>query len=165
MSQTELSVDDLIDELLPLLAQDKFNFSKCATADRGNGPLVLYKRDVVAALLKTTGVMIEAATLLNVRRCKLVSYVHSNIDILDLKEDLRQGQVDLVEKAQLKAAMEDDAAAGRFILQTIGKDRGYSKTLELKGGGFGPKPQVTDSQTLVEKARAFKDRILQTHGN
>lgn len=164
MQANEQTVDDFIDELTIRLSQNKFNFAKCATADRNGKPLVFHKYDVAAALLETNGVLSKAAELLNVRRCKLEVYVHSNIDILDLKEDLRQARIDLVEEEQFNLAIVDkDGAAGRFILQTVGRNRGYTKTMEIKGG-HGPKPQVHEGQSLVEKAKAFKDRILQTHG-
>lgn len=144
-------IEEFLPEVTARVAAEEYNFTKCATALDRNGPY--HKQDVIAALLSTEGTLSRAAMLLGRSRARLRDYVYRNPDVLTWFDDLKEGSIDIVEHHHMKAAVNGDLGAGRFILTTLGKDRGYSTRLEQTGkNGVPLLPPTLDFTALSTKA-------------
>lgn len=102
-----------------------YDFENCKTRKNKNGPY--NKIDVVAAIIRGRTLYAEIAVLLGRSRTKVRDFILGNPDIKEIYDDVREGLVDAVEGNIFDAAIVDkDLPTGRFILSTIGKDRGYT---------------------------------------
>jgi hypothetical protein len=115
---------------------EDYDFENCPTRLDRYGPY--HKPDVAAAIYKTGGVYAHMAYLLGRRRNAIREYVIANPDLMDMVAEVRETAIDLVENNVLQQAVNGDAQQGRFILQTLGKDRGYSSRSETTGKDGGP---------------------------
>jgi hypothetical protein len=88
--------------------------------------------DCAVALLRTGGVLSDAAKLLNRSRTVISSYIANTPHILELAEEVVDSFLDAVEKLQKDAALAGDSQAQRFILTTLGKRRGYTTRTEAE---------------------------------
>ena len=108
-----------------------YDFRGCITRNEKDGPY--YKRDVVAALMKSGGVYSEMSTLLGRNRTKVKAFVEANPDMKEIRDDLQEHLLDKVEAGQFNTALMGDGQAQRFLLTTLGKNRGYSTRVEATG--------------------------------
>lgn len=84
------------------------------------------------ALVNNGGNVSRAARLLGFTRTKLQERIDRKPDLIQLLADLREEAVDDAETNQLlRARSGADPQAERFVLQTLGRKRGYSTA----GGG------------------------------
>ena len=118
-----------------------YNFQKCATRELG----VPHMEDVSAALVQCCGSRVEAAELLGMSRPKLSKYIRLHPDLKDLVDSERDGLLDRVERSVAERALSGDWAAQKFILTTLGKDRGYTTKTEV---------ETTSGGELAELLRA-----------
>lgn len=82
--------------------------------------------DIFEALEASKGNLAEAAKNLGLRRGKLKERVDASPALISLLDDLREGIIDRAEQNRFADVEKGDAGASNFILQTIGKGRGYS---------------------------------------
>lgn len=114
-----------------------YDFENCLTRQDVSGPYD--KEDVVAALLMSRGAVGEAALLLGRSRSNLISWLAQHPDVQAIVYDYRQAQLDIVERTTIEhAVIFGEGPDRRFLLQTIGKDRGYSSRVEATGKDGGP---------------------------
>jgi hypothetical protein len=107
---------------------ENYNFHDCATRRQLDHPPI--ELDVAVAILKTGGVACDMASLLGRSRTVVHTFVWNSPELTDLMDEVAQTTLDKVEAMQMSLALAGDGAAGRFILSTLGKDRGYTtKTL------------------------------------
>lgn len=77
--------------------------------------------------------------LLGRRRNAIRDYILANIEVKDVWDEIRESLVDKVEAVHFTGALHaGDSAGQRFILSTLGKDRGYSTRQELTGSDGAP---------------------------
>ena len=117
-----------------MLLIKSYDFKNCPT--RAGGPF--YEQDVIAALLFSGGVLADAARILSRRRTRLKEFIDSNADLFELWNEIKESTIDEVEAVVFQAAKQGDIPAGKFILQTIGKHRGYSTRVENTGKDGDP---------------------------
>jgi len=115
---------------------EDYDFENCPT--RMDRHVPYHKPDVAAAIYKTGGIFAHMAYLLGRRRNRIREYVISNPDLMDMMEEVRDSAIDVIEDNVINQAVKGDAQQGRFILQTLGKDRGYSSRSETTGRDGGP---------------------------
>ena len=117
-------------------------FAECATATDSKG--AYHTEDVVCALFKADGNLGKMAKLLNRRRSALWKHIRDRQDMWRLWTDFHESKMDTVENLHWQAALDGDLGAQRFLLQTKGKDRGYSTRQETTGA---------DGQPLVHETK------------
>ena len=86
---------------------------------------------VVLALRQTNGVKAAAAMLLNVHRNTIENYLKRYPEIKAEYEAQRETLVDLAEQKLFQKVKDGDWNAIRFVLATLGKNRGYAERREV----------------------------------
>lgn len=81
---------------------------------------------IYEALSASNGNISASARAVGLTRTNFVARVQKSPALMALLEDLRETIVDKAEQNQYAEVLAGDAAASRFILQTLGKNRGYS---------------------------------------
>lgn len=117
-------------------APEDYDFENCETRLNKFGPF--NKIDVLFAAAATLGSLQEMAELLGRRRNSVKEYLTANPDVREYVEDVKEGSVDKLESAEIRNALAGDPTSRRFILQTLGKNRGYTTRTEQTGKDGGP---------------------------
>lgn len=91
--------------------------------------------DIYRALAEHRGNIAAAAADLGVRRNYLVERINVTPELKVLLEDTREGIVDKAEQNIFTEVERGDGAASRFVVQTIGKARGWSQGVSGDKGG------------------------------
>lgn len=102
---------------------EAFDFTRCYTA-KSASPLI-GELDCAVAIIKSGGVVADAASLLGRSRNTVARFISATPHLLELAEEITETFIDRVEDLQKRAALSGDPLAGRFILSTLGKKRGY----------------------------------------
>ena len=113
---------------------------------------------IASTLLKCEGNLAATARKLKMRRNTLRDRISTSPDLVVIASDQREGVIDDAETNIFMAAKLGDLPACKFVLSTIGKDRGYGQRSEVTGIGGGPieatvtykKVQATPQEALVE---------------
>jgi len=137
----QLNIDEVYTPQPPTLHLEatvsKYDFINCPTRINHNGPY--HPDDVIAAIRLSRGNFYEMSRLLGRRRNAIRDYVYANLMIKDVYDEVREGIIDQAEKTLQQIALEDrDPASLRFLLSTLGKDRGYSHRVEATGEDGSP---------------------------
>lgn len=89
---------------------------------------------IADALEASEGNVSMAARGLGIPRNVLHNRIQMNPELVTLLQDMREDVIDTAEQNQFaRAKSGSDPHAERFILQTIGKDRGYSTSVAGSG--------------------------------
>jgi hypothetical protein len=140
---------------------DTYDFKNCRTRDK-TGPY--WWPDVVAAIRVTQGNLTKIATLLGRTRNSVKSTIWFNPVLKEIFDEVREGILDHVEENVFMSAVEGDGANQRFLLQTIGKNRGYATRVEQTGENGGPiRSEVTakiDASKLSPEQRDALRELL-----
>jgi hypothetical protein len=113
-----------------------YNFGVAPTRLDPKGPY--YKEDVVAALLSTEFNLGRTAQLLGRSRASLSNYVASHADVKEVYDDAREALIDDAEHTVSQSLRRGDSTDARYVLSTLGKDRGYTTRQETTGKDGGP---------------------------
>lgn len=89
------------------------------------------------ALIKSGGVITDAAIRLGMAASTLGRRILTNQDLLDAREQGRQDVLDAAETELFKAVRSGKPWAVRFVLGRLGKGRGYGASLEVAGAALG----------------------------
>lgn len=108
-----------------------YSFDTCATVTHPTS--AMYTQDVSAALILTQGVLLDAAKILKRSRSSLEAFISKDHRLMDLRNELAASLMDRVESLHNRSALNGDATAQRFLLSTLGKNRGYSTRTEATG--------------------------------
>ena len=92
---------------------------------------------VIEALQQTRGIMSLAARLLGCTRWTIYNYIERHPTVKQAYEEQRQTIVDLAEGQLVKKLDAGEWPAIKFILATLGRDRGYVERQELTGADKG----------------------------
>ena len=133
------------------MKKGEYEFTKCATALDRNGPY--YKMDVVAAAIAFDVNMGRMARALNRSRNGLQRFINAHADILTFLRDMTDTVIDDVEQNMIEAAKDGDLSAARYVLSTLGKERGWTTRLPEKGdadtSGYAEESPVEKLKKLV----------------
>lgn len=108
-----------------------YDFKHCRTRLDPIGPI--FREDVYAALKNAEGSVADAAALIGRPRETLARWLKANKDMYLIQHDIQETVLDTVEVSVRKQAVAGDAGQQRFLLNTLGKDRGYSTRVEATG--------------------------------
>jgi hypothetical protein len=94
--------------------------------------------DVETALVKSAGVLAEAARILakaygSCDRCTVANYIERYPRLLRIVDETTETVIDLAEHKLIAAIKKDTDWAIKFYLETKGKHRGYTKRQEITG--------------------------------
>ncbi len=141
--------------------EKEYGFERCMTKLNHNGPFV--KEDVVAAIYATNGNFAQMAVCLGRRRSSVRNFILANLDVKDIYDEVHEVFLDTVEQSHASLALGGDGPSLRFILATLGKDRGYTTRIEQTGKDGSPLqhgPITLDvSKMTTEALRELKAAI------
>jgi hypothetical protein len=122
-------------EEYPHLLEEKtllaYDFGGCYTANNADGGI--HELDVAAGLLVFEGNVSKVAHALKRSRRVIDTFISRSISLSDLREDIYEAFVDETEDLARRTTRQGDAGMLRFMLQTIGKSRGYVSRVEATG--------------------------------
>ena len=148
-----VELDPEVEEVRAILEKEDYPFAKC----RSRKQRQYHLRDVIAAVLVTRGNYSKMGQLLGRPRAGVENFVKSHPDLSSFRHDVRQALVDEVEDMAFEKALDKDAPGdggmAKFVLQTVGKDRGYSTRVEHTGADGGPVKH--EDTTPHERIRAM----------
>ncbi len=88
---------------------------------------------IASQIIKQLGNVSAIARELKMRRCVIRERINISPDLTQTLDDNREGVIDDAETNMFKAAKVGDIPACRFVLSTIGKNRGYGTRTEHTG--------------------------------
>jgi hypothetical protein len=123
------------------------------------GVVSIQTEHAVMALVVSGGNIHRAAKALGVRRMRLQDWVDMRPEVQACLIDMREEKLDDIVDVQFALAIAGDSATGRFLLQTVGKERGYVARSETTGKDGVPlsAPTVNFSQMSTEALREMRD--------
>lgn len=110
---------------------EEYDLPKCMSVVEKDGPL--YELDVAVALLRSEGNLTKAACILRRSRRVVDGFVSRNLALSDLLLDIKGMFLDKVEEQSRLLAAAGDGSMVRFVLSTLGKERGYTTRAEVSG--------------------------------
>lgn len=116
----------MADDLPPMNSVPELLLRENRVSDLDNGT-------IYHALLDAKGNLTEAAAALEVSRTALKKRIEGVPALVQVMGDFREGIVDRAESNVWEDVRKGDATASRFVLSTIGKERGY--TAGISGSG------------------------------
>lgn len=140
-----------------------YDFESCQTRIDPIGPY--NKTDVIYALHVANGNLSKAAGLLDRSRRSLKDYVESQSDVLEYMDDLLQAKIDEIQDKYFEAAMNGEGSNARHILETLGKDRGFTKRTELTGKDGGPIDVNDPISKMLEAVSKSGNRLVKRIGD
>ena len=94
-----------------------------------------YSDEQIAVALRTCrGNLSAVARILGLRRQKLKERVDRTPDLVAVRMDELEALLDKAEENIYEAVYAGDYKATIFVLRTLGRDRGYCTSTELRGG-------------------------------
>ena len=116
------------------------------------------KRQIVEALVKHHGILADAARELGVARNSLGTRVRGNKDLAAICMSCREEVVDLAESQLVKKVKEGDIRSVLFVLNKLGKNRGYGDEVVIKAD-----VNTTDLSNLsVEELEKLNELVKKT---
>lgn len=93
--------------------------------------------EIAASLEKNRGNLSKCSRDLSVRRKNLVERIGKHPDLQAVLDEIRDERIDKAEDNIYDDLDKGDPAASRFVLATLGKDRGWVTRNESTGKGGG----------------------------
>lgn len=116
--------------------------------------------DVHYAMVATMGDYGHMADLLGRTRTGVKTYVEAHPDLLQLRDDIRNSVIDAIETKELESALNGDGTSRRFVLTTLGKERGFSTRVEQTGKDGGPIERSDPLSRLLESIATGGKRLV-----
>lgn len=90
--------------------------------------------EVIAAITRARGIKVVAAKALGCNRLTIDNYIARHPTVKAAYEEQRATLVDIAEAQLLKKLDSAEWDAIKYVLSTLGKERGYGDTLRHEGG-------------------------------
>ena len=116
------------------------------------GKLTLKKVKIAAK--NTGGVLTMVAKKLGVARITLYKFIKKHPEIRDILEQERQAIIDYAEVSLFSQVQNKEAWATKYVLSTIGKNRGYYEKREIDNK---ISPGVEESKRLTQIVRELEE--------
>jgi len=113
------------------------------------------QEDVINALAKSGGLKGPAASILRCSRHTVTRYIERYPAVQEAYEDAVQDTVDLAQSKMIALVKREDWRAIRFLLVTLGKDRGFTERTEIQA--VGENGEALRQQFLAEIRRVYGD--------
>lgn len=154
--------DTTVNERYSMVDWENYDFRNCRTTRDPIGPI--YEQDMFAALKKSEGNLRVAADLLGRQRDTISRWLNANPAYKRVIDNIEDSALDDMESLVRAQALGGDPAQLRFLLQTKGKARGYTRQVEQTGRlavdvEFGKimESRMTEDQ-LIRIAREIAER-------
>ena len=118
--------DDALEQI-----QQHYDFHNCYTAKNPDGGFL--EEDVVAAIAFSRGNWSRVARFLNRSRTSVFNYITRDIRLTEFRHEVAEMVMDSIEERTMEVALAGDPNMLRFMLKTVGKDRGYTTRVESTG--------------------------------
>lgn len=142
---------------LPDKIKYDYDFKNSRTVTNPDSPI--YEQDLLAAIMFTAGNYTKISELLLRPRSEIKKLVENTPYIYDYCLESRESIVDIAEDNIFKLVRVGDKDISKFVLQTLGKERGYSTRAEAVDRT--PPDQIKRSSREIAKALA---QIMQDTG-
>lgn len=116
------------------------------------------REGVLAALLRSSGSIADAAALLGVRRHELATRISRDPELRQYHMDFVESAIDKAQQNVFQAVANGDYAASQFVLTTLGKGRGFSTKQELSLVKEEALSELSEAE-LEEKLRRAQERL------
>jgi len=113
------------------------------------------QQQVIDALVQAGGLKEPAARALHCNRMTVTRYIERYPAIKEAHEDALQGSLDVAQSKLMILVEREDWRAIRFILSTLGKDRGFTTRQEI----------VTADDDAEARRRQFLEDIRRVYGD
>lgn len=94
-------------------------------------------KEVIEALERARGIKAVAAKILTCTRRTIENYIERHPTVAAAYKEQRETLVDIAEGKLMKKLDTDEWPAIKFVLTTLGKDRGYTERREVTGAEGG----------------------------
>lgn len=108
-----------------------FDFETCYTVQNPDGPISEY--DAAIAIMVSRGNFAQMGRMLRRSRRVMEGFVTRHEALSELAQDIAEEDLDDIEAMIKSTAKIGDVGAGRFILTTLGKQRGFTTRTEVTG--------------------------------
>lgn len=110
--------------------------TKTPLPQKSISPRKINKNSFAKAVVGSGGVITEVAKRLHVERLTVYSFIKQNEEFAKpLLDQAREEIVDMAEGSLFTQVKNNEAWATKFLLKTIGKDRGYVEKQEIEQSG------------------------------
>lgn len=106
--------------------------------------------EVAAALEANGGVIAYAARALGCSRNAVYAYIDRYPELEDVRRDAREAMLDTAEHHVITAVNEADMQTVRWVLDRLGRARGYSTRQEIAGVGDAPLTFAAIERVIVD---------------
>jgi hypothetical protein len=121
-----------------------------------------YSRKAITEAIKgSRGIKTAICARLTCSRQTLDNYLARYPELVALVENERESIIDLAETKLLKALQGDDMRAILFVLETMGKGRGWSKRTEVTGADGAPLGLPPDVLDMMRKMGVTPEEMVQ----
>lgn len=117
------------------------------------------KSQLLKALKETKGVFSDTAKSLGVTRQAVSKRVHADAKLLEIARAFKDELVDAAERTLRKKVEAGNLKAAIFTLTTIGRDRGYSRTLAVEEKGGAGVVYIVPQGMTIEEAQAQQGKV------
>ena len=154
MDLEQVQIEDLTFDMV-----DGYSFATCYTREHSGSPM--RDLDIAAAILISGGNYAHIGRLLGRRRSSVVDKINSTGPLRTLFLETRDGSLDELEAGVMRSAIGGNESDRRFVLSTIGKDRGYSTRQQLADTNDQPlAPSLYNLDKLSVEDLERLERIL-----
>lgn len=117
--------------------------------------------EVITAIERARGIKAVAAKILGCSRVTVDSYAKRYVTVAQACQQARETLIDVAEGQLVKAVDGGEWPAVRYVLATLGKERGYSERQEITGAKGKPlvKERALTDAELEEAMGAFYRRV------
>lgn len=126
-----------------------YDFENCESVMFRSLPLI--EVDVYAALMHERGNLGRAAKLLCRPRRVLTDWMRSVPEMHQVLDEIRDTRIDNIQDSVISAAELGDGAQARFVLTTLGKERGFTTRVESTGKDGAPLDRVISDRISDEQ--------------
>ena len=112
------------------------------------------QEEVINALVQAGGLKMPAARALHCNRLTVSRYIARYPAVREAYEDAREGSIDLAQSKLIALVEKEDWRAIRFMLCTLGKDRGFTERQEV----------VTVGDDREARRQEFLEEIRRVYG-
>jgi hypothetical protein len=107
------------------------------------------------------GSLTKTAANLDTSRTTLYARMQNSPDLKRLMAEQLESRLDLAEDSLMTLVKKKDFQATKFYLETIGKKRGYGKSVEITGNEKKPLRTITTEMTVEQAAEAYAATIYE----
>ena len=107
------------------------------------------------------GNLTKTAANLDTTRTTLYGRMRNSPTLKKLMDEELESRIDIAEDSLMTLVKKKDFQATKFFLETVGKQRGYGKSIEITGNEKKPLRTITTEMTAEQAAEAYAATIAE----